>query len=445
MEISIDRVDPAWMRRISRTWLPLAASWLLMGIEVPAISATIARLDNPNINLAAYGGIVYPISLVIEAPIIMLLAASVALCKDWASYRRVYRFMMVLSAILTIVHFLVAFTPLYYVVTVKIMGVPPAILEPGQVGLQIMLPWTWAIAYRRFQQGVMIRFGHSQAVGVGTLVRLSADALVLGGGYLLGLPGIVVGAGAQAVSVVCEAIYAGLRVRPILANQLRPAPAVPLISWREFYRFYVPLALTQLLALIWQPIGSAAISRMPNPVQSLAVFPVVMGVISLLRFSGTAFNEVVVALLDEPGSSRPLHRFTMLLFGGITLVTLIWAATPLSAFWFSRVSALSPGLVSLAEVGFWLAAIVPGLTALQSWYQGAILHGRKTRGIPESIMAFFIVLLVVMSLGVARGGMQGIYVGLAAFAAGNVAQTAWLWLRSRPVMWAVNARDQQVA
>ena len=58
---------------------PLAASWALMGIELPLVAAVMARFPEPDINLAAYGGIVFPLALIIEAPIIMLLAASTAL------------------------------------------------------------------------------------------------------------------------------------------------------------------------------------------------------------------------------------------------------------------------------------------------------------------------------------------------------------------------------
>lgn len=76
-------------RRIFNTWWPLAASWLLMGIELPLISAVIARLENPEISLAAYGGIIFPLALIIELPIIMLLAASTALSKDWASFIKI--------------------------------------------------------------------------------------------------------------------------------------------------------------------------------------------------------------------------------------------------------------------------------------------------------------------------------------------------------------------
>jgi len=177
-------------KKIIKIWFPLAASWLLMGVEMPVISAVMARLENPEISLATHGGIVFPLALIIEAPIIMLLSASTALSKDWDSYQKIFRFMMIMGASLTVLHLLVAFTPLYDFVVVELMGVPEEIIESGRMGLRFMLPWTWSIAYRRFQQGVMIRFGHSQAVGVGTIVRLCTDVVVLGTGLLIGsIPG----------------------------------------------------------------------------------------------------------------------------------------------------------------------------------------------------------------------------------------------------------------
>ena len=57
------------------------------------------------------------------------------------------------------------------------MGIPHEIIQPARMGLMIMTPWTWSIAYRRFHQGMLIRFGHSKAVSTGTLIRLSADLI----------------------------------------------------------------------------------------------------------------------------------------------------------------------------------------------------------------------------------------------------------------------------
>ena len=47
---------PLPVRSVFSTWWPLAASWLMMGLELPAVSAVIARLAYPEIHLAAYGG-----------------------------------------------------------------------------------------------------------------------------------------------------------------------------------------------------------------------------------------------------------------------------------------------------------------------------------------------------------------------------------------------------
>jgi hypothetical protein len=424
------------MRRIVQTWWPLAASWLLMAVELPALSAVVARLANPEINLAAYGGVVFPVSLIIESPIIMLLSASTALSKDWDSYLKLNRFMMRAGALLTTLHVLVAFTPLYYVVVVGLIGAPTEIIEPARIGLMIMTPWTWSIASRRFNQGVLIRFGHSRAVGFGTLVRLSADGLVLGIGYLIGvIPGIVVAASAVASGVVSEAIYAGLRVQPVLRDQLRQtAPVEQPLTFRTFLDFYTPLAMTSLLSLLVQPIGSAALSRMPDALESLAVWPVVSGLIFMLRSLGFAYNEVVVAMLDEPRAVYNLRRFAALLAALTTVLLLIIAVTPLAGFWFRRLSALPPPLATLAHWGLWIALPMPGLTVLQNWYQGALVHSRRTRAITEAMAIFWLTSSAILWGGVAWGQVTGLYIGLVAFGTSTLMQTAWLWQRSRPAV-----------
>jgi len=432
------------MNEIATTWWPLAASWLLMALELPAISAVMARLLNPKINLAAYGGIVFPLALIIEAPVIMLLAASTALSKDWDSYQKIRKFMMVSGGVLTGLHVLVAFTPLYFLITQRLLGSPPEIVQPARVGLMIMLPWTWAIAYRRFNQGVLIRFDHAGTVGIGTVVRLCADGLVLAAGYLIrDIPGIIVATIAVSAGVISEAIYVGIRVQPVLKNKLKPAPAVsPPLTRKSFLEFYFPLALTSLMTLLSQPIVSAALSRMPRAIDSLAVWPVISGLLFILRSPGVAYNEVVVALLDKPRSTRNLSRFTALLASSMTVLLLLMAITPLSKLWFRHITALDPELTRLAEVALWFGMLVPGANTLQSWYQGAILQTKRTRGIPEAVAVFLLVTALVYGLGILRGNYAGIIVGTTGFSLGMSAQAGWLWFRSRSAIKAANHRDQ---
>ncbi len=428
--------EPVTDRQVVRTWWPLAASWILMAMELPAVSAVLARLPDPKVSLAAYGGLVFPLSMMIEAPIIMLLAASTTLAKDFKSYLLLKRFMIRAGAILTGIHLLVALTPLFDLIVVDLIHAPAEIHAPSRIGLIIMTPWTWSIAYRRMHHGVLIRFGRSRLVGIGTAVRLGANMVVLAIGYAIGsVPGIVVGSLAVAIGVMAEAAFIGLAVRPVLRGELRSAPPVdPPLTRRAFYNFYVPLAMTPFLMFLTTPIGSAAVSRMPLALDSLAVWPVVNGLTFALRSVGIAFNEVVVALLDRPRPIAPLKRFAVILGCTTSGILLLIAATPLARLYFGSISALPPALVEMARGGVWIFLLGPGLAVVQSWYQGIILHSHRTRAITESVAIFLVVTSAALGAGILIGHIPGLYVVLASMVIGGVAQVAWLHRQSRQAL-----------
>jgi len=436
---------PLTGKRIAKLWWPLAASWALMGAEGPMFAAFAARMADPEVNLAAFASLVFPVSLVVEAPIIMLLAASTALATDWDAYRKLRRFMILAGSVLTLLHVLVAFTPLYYFVAEKLLHCHEDVIEPGRIGLQIMTPWTFAIAYRRFQQGVLIRFEHSRAVGVGTLVRLVVNASILCAGYLHGgFTGVVVGASAISVAVTAEAIFAGICVQPVLRAMPRRGPdgSDPLTR-KSFLHFYIPLAMTPLITLVIQPIGFAAMNRMPERLSSAAAWPAVYGFVFLLRSVGFAFNEVVVTLAGEPSAARALRRFAFILAGITVTILAIVAATPIAPLWFGEVTGLSPELTGVAQISIAIAVLMPGYAVLQSWYQGVLVQSRRTRGITEAVALYLLVNVALLAAGVAWGQMQGIYFALATFTVGGILQTAWLAWRAHPRLQELEAVDKQ--
>lgn len=421
-------------RRIAKLWWPLAASWALMGLEFPMFAAFAARMADPEINLAAFASLVFPLSLVIEAPIIMLLAASTALATDWDSYRKLRRFMLLAGSVLTLIHIAIAFTPLYYFVAERLMHCPAEVIEPGRLSLQIMTPWTFAIAYRRFQQGVLIRFERSRLVGVGTAVRLIVNLSVLVIGFNHGgVRGAVLGGMAISTAVVAEAIFAGICVQPVLRAMPRStADGTAELTRKSFLNFYIPLAMTPLITLVIQPIGFAAMNRMPERLSSAAAWPAVYGFVFLLRSVGFAFNEVVVTLIAEPGAARALRRFAFILAGVTVALLTIVAATPIAPLWFGRVTGFSPELTHIAQQAVGIAVLMPGYAVLQSWYQGVLVQSRRTRGITEAVALYLVVSTVLLVVGVKWGEMQGIYYALGTFTVGGILQTSWLAWRARP-------------
>lgn len=404
-----------------------------MGLELPAVSAVMARLADPEIHLAAYGGVVFPISLLIEAPVIMLLAASTALSKNWNTYRFLRRFMVLLAASLTILHILVAFTPLYDVVVTGVLGVPTEIVEPGRMGLMLMTPWTAAIAVRRFQQGLLIRFGHTRSIGIGTSLRLTANLTILIVGLLLErFPGIVVGTAAVSLGVVIEALFIHLRVQPLIKYlQGQSTTVSESLTMKQLLTFYLPLAITPLVTLMALPIGSAALSRMPRALESLAVWPVLAGLSFTLRSFGLAYQEVVVTLLDRPGSVNSLRRFALLLATATSGLMLVIAGTPLAHVWFADVAGLSPDLVALGVSAIWIAIFMPALSVIESVFQGMLLQGRQTKAITEAVIIYLLAGSMILVGGTYYGQVTGIYVGVTAVVIGHMCQGGWLWKRSQ--------------
>ena len=428
-------------RRVAGLWWPLALSWLMMGVELPLVAAIIARMDAAEPNLAALSALVYPISLMVEAPIIMLLAASTALSADWVSYQKLRRFTHLVGFLLTLLHILIAFTPLYDLVAESVVNVHPSVVEPGRVGLQIMTPWTWAIASRRFQQGVLIRFERSRAVVEGTGVRLLTGAVVLAVGFnSQWLSGIAVGTLAIAAGVVAEAGYASLRIRGVLRDHVWPAkPLEEPLSWGHFFHFYVPLAMTPMMSIALQAIGAAAMNRMPEKMASAATWSSVYGLVFMIRSLGFAFNEVVVALIADPGGVRVLRRIAWVV-GSLTVVLLALIAwTPLGDFWFGEVTRLSPSLTAVAVNALVFTVLMPGYSVLQSYYQGALVYSRKTRGVTEAVGLYLLVSCALLAVGIAWGEVRGIEFALCAFTVAGVLQTVWLKYRSGAVLRSLEA------
>ena len=430
-------------REILRTWWPLAASWILMALELPAINIVITRLAHPEIHLAAYGSVVFPLALLIEAPIIMLLAASTALCSDWETYRKMRRFTHGLSFCLTAIHALIAFTPIYGWIARDILSAPEEIIAPARLGMMITLPWTWAIAYRRFNQGVLIRFGYSLSVGLGTIIRLLADCSVLAVGYFVGsISGTVIATATIIAGVLFEALYVGLRVRPVIRDQLpKVSPNAKPFSYRSFLKFYVPLSLTSLIVLGVRPIFSAGVGRMLDPLNSLAVLPVIISLIFMFRAGGVAFSEVVIAMLGKSRSYVALRKFAITLMSAVTVGILLVAATPLGSLWFGKITGLSPDLLKMARAGLWFAVLLPGLSAIQSWFQGIVMHNKRTNAITEAVVLYLVVTVPLLFAGVAWGKVSGIYVALFAMTAGELVRSGWLAWRSREARQSLKVRD----
>ena len=425
----------------------------MITVEQPILAAVVARSVDTKVQLAAWG-LAFSLVLVLSAPSISTLAASTALSRDKASYRQGRRYVIWLSVGLTAAHFLLAFTPVFDLVVFGLISAPAELADPVRSGVRIMLPFVPSLAIRRFQYGVLIRCDQTRAVSLGTVMRLILEVVLAVGLFgLLRWDGVIVASTAISTGVVFEAVYATLRVRPVVRKNLLSAiPGDPPLTWRRFLRFYLPLVITTFMQILLQPLVSASLSRMPDSLSSLALWPVLYGVLLMTNSAAYAFVESVIVLLDRPGSIELLRRFTWRLGLSLAVVPLALATTPLGDLWFNRIAALPPELLQQATLSLWLVIPLPALTALSSLFQGTLINSQRTRRITEADALSLATVTALLTLGSLLGGrpcgenavilcgVPGVFIAVAAFNFGSVVRNFWLWRRSQRIYVSIRLR-----
>ncbi len=417
-------------RDILLFWLPLFASWLLMTAEGPTISAAINRLPNEVVMLAAMG-IVISLSVTIESPIINLLATSTALVRDNASYRQVRRFTLHWCILLTIVAAVVAFTPLFDLLVLQLLDVPDEVARWVRPGMQIMVFWSAAIGWRRFLQGILIRFNETRKIAWGTAIRLLASAgtvitLAAWGAW----SGVIIGAIALMAGVVAEAIYTTIIVQPILHNQLAPDKppysATPL-TYSELSRFHLPLAATSLLILLVQPLVTSSLARLDQPTLSLAAWPVLFQILLMGRAAALALPEVIIALYEDDADFQALRRFSYGLAGIVFAIMVVFTFTPLATVYVYGVQDLTPAVGSLVLSSLALFLAYPTLAVLISWVRGLLIQRRSTRQVNIGMFINLGVTVVVLLVALAqeRPGLPSAAVALNLAVIAELVYLAW--------------------
>lgn len=422
-------------------WFPLALSFTLMMLESPVTNAALARFTDPSVQIAGFG-VALGLSLLIESPVIMLLATVIALVQGRESFFAVLRFVLTLMTGLTLLTALVAFTPLYDLIALRVLGLPERVAEAGQGAMQVMLLWTAAIGWRRFLQGVLVRYGRAHLVTWGTAIRLTT-IIVVAVALLRwnGLPGATAGAWIVMAGVLVEAAVATVFALPALRERVLPHhETTPPLTQRAIGRFHLPLAGTTLLTLLVHPLTAAALARLPQPEMAIAAWQVVFGSLLAVRSWGFALQEVSVAALQQDVSMHALTNFTHKVAWGTTLALALLAFTPVTGLFTERLLALDASLASVVVFGLQVCLLLPAITAYGSTLRGVRIYAKQTALVYRGMMLNLLVNTGGLAVGVALAWALGaqsvqvsLLVGIAAFQVAALVELAYLLRGGRAV------------
>lgn len=417
-------------KKIFIFWLPLAATWLMMAAEGPVLAAVIARLAEPKYNLAAHG-VAFSFAVLIEAPIIMIMSASTALVKDCDSFIRLRNFTYALNGIITALMVILVIPPVFDVISLRLIGLPPEVARLTHMACFVFLPWPGAIGYRRFYQGILIRSNLTRRVAYGTMVRLSTMSVTASVCYFfLKLEGAVVGALSLTLAVSAEAVASKLMARHATRNLCEnpgPTPQKEPLTYRYIAKFYYPLALTSMLALGVYPMVTFFMGQSRMALESLAVFPVVAALVFVFRSMGLSFQEVVIALLGEANENfQRLRNFALVLGTVVVGLLALIALTPLSSVWFQKVSGLSENLALFSIAPAKILILIPGLTVLISFQRGLLVTKKRTAHITIATGIEVTTIFCLLFLTIHIIGLVGAIAAATALVCGRIFSNLYL-------------------
>lgn len=398
--------------KIARFYVPLAVSWLFMAIESPVCIAAISRLAFPELNTAAFN-IMMGLALFIESPVIDLLSTSTTLAKSHLDYLKLRKFVWIVMLGVTTVHGLATMTPLYSWISQGVMGLPEHVAAQARPGLIIMLGWSACIGWRRFLQGILIRFHRTRLISLGTAIRVGTVTVAcLSLIRWSSLSGVQVTAIALMASVAAEAAFIHWVSRPVIAQCLAAAkPEIPVtesdedtalaavqagavkesmpfsaetglepadekpsqpLTNRRLLAFHAPLTMTTLVTLIGLPTISAFLSKTPTPVLTLAAWQVAGSLMWLFRTITFALPEVVITLYKDEQTARKLRDFCVLVGAGCTVAVLVIGGLRLDVWFFENVYGHTSQISEIAHLAFLASAPLAVIGSAQSYVRGML-------------------------------------------------------------------------
>jgi len=373
-----DDLQPA---RLFRTWVPLALTFLLVTGATPVVNAAINRMPGGphEADLAAFA-IFLSVLIVLHSPLFVAREIAIKLSRHRGGAERAMRFMLGTAAVVAVLEAAIGFTALGDVI-LRRFATDPEVVRGAHEAFRWIWPVPFVIAVRGVSQAHQISADDTLFVGLGTLVRLGATAII---GFVIAprfaIGGPELGSICILIGIIIEAAITVWRTSGIKKPEvLYDDPGPPASA------FALPLMFANALGLFASLFYLRIAGRVPEEFQdaSLAAFQEVKPLHWLLSAGAFALQSLTTAKVRHPDDVRPMLRFSLAAGLGLTAVLAAIAFTPLR-LWIlvDLMGERADGrVVAFALPALMLAAPMPLLTAARFGLRGVLISRGRTRPI----------------------------------------------------------------
>lgn len=413
-----------------REFLPLSLSDVTMACGDPMITTTLAHLPDAQVNLAAVG-IAKSLAIFFESPIIMILHASNALAGSQDSRKALWRFTLLVGGGLTFVLSLLGLPIIFSFVGVSLLGIPSAMLATVSQVLLLMGGWPFAIAWRRYFQGLLIYHGQSRAVAKASIFRLFTLALVLTGGFFFPISGGVLAGFALISGVIVEAVAVTIFARLSGATIPRETVTQPNLprNLAQVGKFYLPLANSMMVVWGGRAILISILARAEDATVAIAAWSAAWGLVLVIANSTRMIQQMVIKYHHQV-SDKQLLTFAISVGAACSTLLLFMSLTPVGDRIVQSFIGNDLTLAKSMKPVLLICAIVPLLVALQNATQGFLVSENRTGHVNLSTWLGTGTLLIIATLAINKGMNGAISAAMAMITSMLVEVTCLIWKRA---------------
>ncbi|MBD1217203.1 MAG: hypothetical protein H9536_07740 [Aphanizomenon flos-aquae Clear-A1] len=411
-----------------REFLPLSLSDVTMAYGDPMMTTTLAHLPDAQNNLAAVN-IAKSLAIFFESPIIMILHAANALAGSQDSRKALWRFTLLVGGGLTFLLSLLGLPIIFNFVGVSLLGIPSAMLATVSQVLLLMGGWPFAIAWRRYFQGLLIYHGQSRAVAKASIFRLLTLALVLTGGFFLRITGGILAGFALISGVIVEAIAVTIFARlsgAILPPQIEQ-PNLPR-NLTQVWKFYLPLANSMMVVWGGRAILISILARAEDATIAIAAWSAAWGLVLVIANSTRMVQQMVIKYRHQV-SDKQLLTFAMSVGAACSSLLLLMSLTPIGDRIVQSFIGNDLTLAKSIKPVLLICAIVPLFVALQNAIQGFLVSENRTGHVNLSTWLGTGTLLIISTFAINKGMNGAIAAAIAMITSMLVEISCLLWKR----------------
>lgn len=414
-------------KKLFLSWLPLAIMWIVMATEQPMITSFISRLSDATNQLAAFG-YSFALALFIEGPVVQMLSAGTAVVKSISSYKKILKIMNALAILTTFFHLLFCIPVVFNFTAINIFGLPSQLIDSAYWCFVLMIPWSPTIGYRRLWQGVMIKHNRSKYVPMVMYIRLILAFVVLFIGLRLNIMrGALLGGLTLSLGVISGMISSYIFAKPALDKL--PKTDSENLNLKQMVHFYIPLAITSWITLGIRPLLNLGITKGLFPIESLAVWPVVLAYLFLYTSISQSIQEIIIAEYNKE-NLRTIKSFVNTVAISLTIFYIVvYFIKPLWGLWFIKVSKLPSELLIYLPVSLGVLAFLPFLSANIALYRATLVAQRQTKSITIGVFINIGTLLISIMIFPLIFKTAGVYIAAISYALSFLFEVIFLFLR----------------